>query len=364
MADSSNLLHQAQAKIDASMSTQTRVVLVSASEIEVKPISWLWPEWIACGKLTILAGAAGTGKTTLAMDLAATTTNAGRWPDGSACHEAGNVLIWSGEDDASDTLIPRLMACGADRSRVHVIQAVEDPKGRRLPFDPARDVSKLDAAMREIGGASLLIIDPIVSAVTGDMHRANDVRRSLQALVDLAERGCCAVLGITHFAKGAIGIAPQDRVIGSQAFAALARTVLVAAKQEDAETRVLARAKSNISLDDGGVSYVIEPQALADGLQTTRVVWGGRVEGTAREILSTVEYQGDGTGGALAEAEQFLRDLLSDGPVPTRDVKVESADAGHTWATIRRAQKRLGVKVQKQGTGIGDKSAWFWSMPP
>src|SRR5690606_4205726 len=108
------------------------------------------------------------------------------------------------------------------------------------------DMDLLRAEATQVGDVGLLLLDPLVSAVKGDMHRANDVRRSLQAVVDFAEENDCAVLGISHFAKGGAGSTPSERVIGSQAFSALARTVLVAAKQEEGETRVLARAKSNI----------------------------------------------------------------------------------------------------------------------
>lgn len=339
------------------------VVLVPATEIEVKPISWLWPDWIALGKVTLLAGAAGTGKTTLAMALGAAATCGGLWPDGSRCTAAQTVLIWSGEDDPGDTLIPRLMACGADTSRVRFVRAVKDERGETLPFDPARDIPELEAAIQKIGGASLLIVDPIVSAVAGDMHKASDVRRSLQALVNLAERQKCAVLGITHLSKGSAGSTPQDRVIGSQAFSALARTVLMAAKQEDAETRVLVRAKSNISIDNGGVAYTVEACTLDNGIQTTRVLWCGTVKGTAREILGAVEYQAESGASAMAQAEEFLRDVLADGPVPAKTVLKDGEEAGHSRATIRRAQRSLGVIARKQGRPGDNGQQWVWSLP-
>jgi putative DNA primase/helicase len=372
-----SLLEQAQSQLDKSMSELppieaygdvprrvASVTLVCASEVKERPIHWLWPGWLARGKLTILAGAAGTGKTTLALGLASTVTTAGRWPDGVACTGAGNILIWSSEDDPADTLKPRLMACGANVSRVFFVQAVTDEYGNAMPFDPARDIPTLHEAVKGIGGAAMLLVDPIVSAISGDMHKANDVRRGLQSLVDFAEDHDCAVLGISHFSKGSAGSTPQDRVIGSQAFGALARTVLVAAKQEGDEARVLARAKSNISLDDGGVSYYIEPCSLDGGIETTRVWWGETIDGSAREILGSVETGDDEAGTERADAEQFLRDLLSEGPVPAKLVKAESSDAGYSWATIRRAQKTTGVEAYREGSGIGNKSAWYWRLAP
>ncbi|WP_232467776.1 AAA family ATPase [Bordetella genomosp. 9] len=371
-----SLLEQAQSQLDRSMPElppigaysdiprrAASVTLLCASEVKERPIRWLWPGWLARGKLTILAGAAGTGKTTLALGLASAVTTAARWPDGVACTTRENILVWSSEDDPADTLKPRLMACGADVSRVFFVQAVTDEYGNAMPFDPARDIPTLHDAVKRIGGAAMLMVDPIVSAISGDMHKANDVRRGLQSLVDFAEEHDCAVLGISHFSKGSAGSSPQDRVIGSQAFGALARTVLVAAKQEGDEARVLARAKSNISLDDGGVSYYIEPCSVDGGIETTRVTWGETIDGSAREILGSVEASDD-ESTERADAEQFLRDLLSDGPVPAKTVKAESSDAGYAWATIRRAQKAIGVEAYREGAaGTRGGGAWLWRMP-
>jgi hypothetical protein len=111
-----------------------RADMTSAASIVPVPIHWLWPGWIARGKLTVLAGAGGSGKTTLAISLIGILTSGGRWPDGERCHEPANVLIWSSEDDPADTLVPRLMAAGANLERVHIIQwrARAIRPGRRL----------------------------------------------------------------------------------------------------------------------------------------------------------------------------------------------------------------------------------------
>jgi putative DNA primase/helicase len=257
-----------------------------------------------------------------------------------------NVLVWSSEDVADDTLVPRLIASGADLARCHFIEGIVQ-HGESVPFDPSQDIPELHRAVERIGGAALLIIDPIVSAVAGDMHRANDVRRSLQAVVDFAEAHSCAAIGITHFAKGGAGKAPQDRVIGSQAFGALARMVLVTAKEEGSIRRVLARAKSNIAPDDGGVAYSLDLVTIEGGIAATRAVWDGVIEGTARDILGAVEYEGTEDGSDRQDAEQFLRDLLADGPVPTRQVKSDADGAGYSWATIRRVQKAMGITALK-----------------
>ena len=345
-------------QFDRSMQRGERVVKIRCgADIKPLPITWLWPGWVPAGKLTILAGAAGTGKTTLALALAGVITTGGRWPDGSECKGGGNVLIWSSEDVADDTLVPRLIASGADLARCHFIEGIAQD-GESVPFDPSQDIPHLRRAVDAIGGVSLLLVDPIVSAVAGDMHRANDVRRSLQAVVDFADAHGCAVIGITHFAKGGAGKAPQDRVIGSQAFGALARMVLVTAKEESSNRRVMARAKSNIAPDDGGVAYSLELATIAGGIEATHAVWAGAIEGTAREILGDVEHDDSEGGGERLDAEQFLRDLLADGPLPTRQIKADADGAGYSWATVRRAQKALGVSAIKGGM----KEGWTWRL--
>lgn len=341
------------------MIEDARVVMIRCgADIKPQPIDWLWPGWLPAGKLTILAGSAGTGKTTLALGLSAVITTGGRWPDGSICNRIGNVLIWSSEDVADDTLVPRLIASGADMARCHFIEGIAQ-NGETLSFDPSQDIPELHRAVCRIGGVSLLLIDPIVSAVAGDMHRANDVRRSLQAVVDFAEAHGCAVIGITHFAKGGAGKAPQDRVIDSQAFGALARMVLVTAKEEGNSRRVLARAKSNIAPDGGGVAYSLDLVTIAGSIEATHAVWEGIIEGTAREILGDVEHdESGGDGGERLDAEQFLCSLLADGPVSTKQVKADAAGAGYAWRTIERAKRDLGIEAAKAGM----KDGWQWML--
>ena len=336
------------------------VVLTCGTDLTPEPYRWLWQYWLAMGKLHILAGAPGQGKTTIALAMAATITIGGRWPDGSRC-APGNVLIWSGEDDPADTLVPRLMAAGADRARCFFIEGARRD-GEVVPFDPARDLGQLLEAIEKIGGISLLVIDPVVSAVTGDSHKNTEVRRALQPLVDLAAKCDCAVLGITHFAKGGQGTDPAQRVVGSVAFTAVASVVMVAAKvkgdEEGRDARILARSKSNIGPDDGGFQYHLEQSEPIPGIHASHIAWGKAVQGTARELLTDPDDgQDDGAGSAKEEAEAFLIELLKDGATATKHVQTQAKDAGISWATVRRASDALGVK-KKQSNG-----GWYWQLP-
>lgn len=340
----------------------TSVSLIRGSDIKPEPVSWLWEGWLAAGKMHVLGGAPGTGKTTISMALAAMVTTGGRWPDGSRS-PVGNVVIWSGEDDPTDTLVPRLALSGADLNRVYFIAETREGNERRS-FDPARDMEVLRRKLKEIGDVRLLIVDPIVSAIAGDSHKNAEVRRGLQPLADLAASMRCALLGITHFSKGTSGRDPVERLTGSLAFGALARIVLVAAKHrvegEDGRTaRLFLRAKSNIGPDDGGFEYDLHQGELKayPGISTSCVLWGKAAEGTARELLSLADDSGDG-GGTLADAKRFLADLLADGPLPTKRVRVDADGAGYSWVTIRRAQKELGVEAVKAGM----KGGWEWRL--
>src|SRR5262249_5420302 len=146
---------------------------------------WLWNGYLAAGVLHLIAGAPGTGKTTLALACAATISSGGRWPDGTRA-TPGDVLIWSREDAAASTLVPRLIAMHADMSRVHIVRSV-NAGGEKRWFDPARDFPALALAAARIPALRLMIVDPIVSAVAGDSHKNSETRRGLQPLVEFAE---------------------------------------------------------------------------------------------------------------------------------------------------------------------------------
>ena len=334
------------------------VILTCASSLTPEPVSWLWREWLALGKLHILAGAPGQGKTTIALACMATVTSGGRWPDGSRS-PVGNVLMWSGEDDPADTLLPRLMAMGADLARVFFITGARIDN-EVLAFDPARDMAQLLAEAVRIGDVRLLVVDPVVSAVAGDSHKNTEVRRAMQPLVDLGAALGAAVLGISHFSKGGAGSDPAQRVVGSIAFTAVARVVLVAAKvksEDGEERRILARGKSNIGPDDGGFEYHIEQGEPLPGIHASYIAWGQAVTGTARELLTDPNEQDTEEKSAVDAAADFLRQVLADGLMPSKAVQAEAANAGVSWASVRRAVDTLSVKKSR-----GKDGAWYWSI--
>ena len=338
------------------------VLLTCGADVQPEPIEWQWNGTIAAGKLHISSGAPGTGKTTIALSLAAIQSAGARWPDGTKA-TAANIAIWSGEDDPADTLAPRLLAAGADMRRVFFVRETVSADGERRPFDPATDTEHL---ARTLAGrdVKLLIVDPIVSAVSGDSHKNTETRRALQPLVDLGSKLGCAVLGITHFSKGTQGRDPVERVTGSIAFGALARLVFATAKvgEDDVDAdgcdRLFVRSKSNIGPDGGGFRYALE-QVVVPGHPTmfaSRVRWGSALEGEARALLATAEAA---TDPEEVDAVSFLRDLLSDGPMRAGDVFKDADGCGFSKRSIQRAADKVNVDRRKEGM----KGGWVWRLP-
>jgi RecA-family ATPase len=331
------------------------VIVVSGDQLEMTPVRWLWPGWLAGGKLHLLAGEPGQGKTTIAAALAAIVSAGGTFPDGTPC-ETGNVMFWSGEDDPADTLKPRLVAAGADVRNVHFVTGMV-VRGRDTVFSPARDMEALVAEANQIGNVRLLVLDPVVSAVKGDSHKNTEVRKDMEPLVEWAAQTGAAIIGITHFSKGGKNQNPAQRVSGSVAFTAVARVVLVAGKVDGdgtADKRVLARAKSNFGQDSGGFEYEIQQTEVAQGISASRIVWGSHLEGPAKTLLAGSK---SGPKSAVEEAEAFLVEVLGGGVMSSTDVWATGEAAGHSKKTLQRAARNLKVRHKPR------EGKWEMSLP-
>lgn len=340
------------------------LLFTCAADIVPLPVDWAWKGWLANKKFHIIGGPPGSSKTTTALSFAATISSGGYWPDGTQS-ERGIVLIWSGEDGADDTLVPRLLAAGADLKNVHFINGAvgENGTGNRA-FDASRDYPKVLEAAKLLGGVRMLILDPIVSSVSGDSHKNAEVRRNLQPVVDFADQARCVVIGVTHLSKGTHGKDVVERITGSIAFTALPRVVMVVVKRVSKDTgqeeRVIVRAKSNIGPDRGGFIFQVAEVELptVPDLIASTVVWGEYLDQDAKTILDNVEFAQKSS--ALAEAISFLEQILADGPLRQCEVKDATDAKGLAWGTVRRAKTELGIVSKKMAYSEG--ASWEWRL--
>lgn len=288
--------------------TQRTPMVVAMSRVRSEPVRWLWPGLVPLGKLTVLCGDPGMGKSFVTLDMAARASRGGPWPGATGAIDAtsglsasgcgpgstalagklpvaptapnestpGGALLLSAEDDPVDTIRPRLEAMGADLDRVVLLAGMQTREGIVDEFDLSRDVQHLAGAIAERAGLSLVVIDP-VSAFVGatDSYNNAQVRAMLKPLSDVAADTGAAVVLVTHLRKGEGGPAVQ-RAMGSLAFTAAARQVLVAMRDPvEPDGRMLCVAKSNVGRDRLSVPYLIE-----EG----RVVYGEPVRASADEI--------------------------------------------------------------------------------
>jgi hypothetical protein len=336
-------------------------VIVRLSDVKPEPVAWLWPGRIALGKLTLIAGDPGLGKSFLTLDMAARVSRGWAWPDApGVATTPGGVVLLSAEDGVADTIRPRLDAAGADVARIVALEAIRSvgDNGRESArtFDLSRDLPALESAIRSVEGCRLVVIDPVTAYLGGvDSHKNAEIRGLLAPLGAIAERHRVAVVAVTHLNKSGGGPAIY-RAMGSLAFAAAARAAWAVSKdKDDPRRRLLLPIKNNIAPDTGGLAYRIEPLGV-DGCPA--VAW----EPDAVNVSADDALAGDRDhGGGRTErddAAEWLRDYLRDGPKLARDVLTESKAAGFSKRTIDRAKPAAGVRTRKQAFGGG----WVWEL--
>ena len=176
---------------------------IRASDVIQKHVEWLWLNRVARGKLTLIAGDPGLGKSQIGIDIVARLTTARAWPDGSTA-PLGSCIILASEDAANDTICPRLELAGADLGKVHIVQSVVE-KNEQRAFSLQRDLEALTAKTKELGDAIFVSIDPITAYLGADVdsHQTSDVRAVLSRLERFADEQKIATLGITHPPKAA-----------------------------------------------------------------------------------------------------------------------------------------------------------------
>jgi hypothetical protein len=319
------------------------------ADVQPEYVSFLWEPYIPLGKLTLIEGDPGVGKSWLACALA-TATAAGLGPNGWAMDEPHNVLLLSVEDGLADTIRPRLDVMRANVQRIHALEGT-------LTLDQ-HGLLLLERHISEIR-PTLLVIDPLVAYLGAgvDLHRANEVRVVTSRLALMAEKHGCAIIGVRHLSKS-----PKDRAIyrgiGSIDFTAAARSVLlVGTDPSDPAKHAIAHIKSNLAELGGAVGYEIR-----DG----RFCWTGDSDLTAELMLGAANSQVE--RNTIADAKDFLREILSEGPLASEDVQRDAGNTGISRSTLNRARLELGIKgkpyVFKTGQPGTNDQKWFWQLPP
>lgn len=343
--------------------------LINMESVEVEQIEWLFYPFIPYGKVTIIQGDPGEGKTTMVLQIIAKLTRGEsilpiqliQEKEQINCKENSrddseavdtdlqenvakqhlespvNVIYQTAEDGLGDTIKPRLLAAGADCSRVLVIDDREQP------------LTMLDMRLEEAiiqTKARLVVLDPIQGFLGADvdMHRANEIRPVMKRVAVLAEKYQCAIILIGHMNKNSNGKSSY-RGLGSIDFQAAARSVLIVGRvKEEPETRVVCHVKSSLAPEGKSIAFRLDKD---NGFE-----WIGEYDISADELLS-----GDNRGQKSRQAKEFLLNILSVGKIPQKKIEEEAKKHGIMMKTLRNVKRELNIKSKKEG------NQWVWILP-
>ena len=332
--------------------------VVRLADVPVEPVRWVWPLFIPAGKLTVVAGDPGLGKTLAVLDIMARITVAGETPDRAGRFAGGNAIIVSAEDAASDTLRPRVERQGGDSNRVFVLRSITEPDGTVRDLDLTKDLPLLREQVL-LHDAVLIALDPLEAFLGGvDANRNAEVRRVLASLRRLAEETGVAVVVITHLSKGAAGKAIY-RVLSSIGITAAARSVLlVAEERNDPNQRVLLQIKANLAALAPPIGFHI----TGDGI----LAWDDTVEADPRkyadELLAPVARVDPEGTSKVEEAKRVITETLKDGPRTVQYVQRVARQMGISEHTLRRARDELGITMD-DGNIYREGTPWYWKLP-
>jgi hypothetical protein len=336
---------------------------VRLSDVAPESLRWLWKDRIPAGKITVLDGDPGLGKSTLLCELAARVSRGDRLPsDDSELAAPRGVLLFSAEDDVHDTIRPRIDAAGGDPQRIVFFVAVPDGSETGRPFALPRDLPILDAVIARVD-AALVIFDPLVAFLPAGVSASIDqhVRHALGALKASAERSGAAIVVVRHLNKSAT-TNPLYRGLGSVGIIGAARSgLLLAADPDDPDRRILALAKGNLARPPASLAFRLED---VPGATVARVVWDGESPWTATQLLHAQVRSLADSGeslSAVGAARAWLRETLAAGPRLAQELRQEAAACGIGEKALYAARKAEGVTGSKERVPYG---RWFWMLTP
>ena len=308
------------------------------SDVTSRKIDWLWYPYIPFGKITVIQGDPGEGKTTFVLSLLSIISNGEKLPFSDNC-VSGKVIYQNTEDDNSDTIKPRLELHQADCTNICFIEKRSDSL--------SLDSDELAESVKRIN-ARVLVLDPIQSFLGEniDMNRANVIRPRLNHLKELAEKTGCAVLLVGHLNKNSSGKA-NYRGLGSIDISAAARSVLVVGRLTDnPDIRILAQQKNNLGPIGKSLTFT-----LNDG----KVDWISECDISASDLLSGAAS--DTETSKLTEAKQLLEAILSSGTVSYKEIISAAEEYEIGKRTLMSAKALLSIESIKKSDG------WYWTLP-
>ena len=316
---------------------RTELKMIKMSDIEAQEIEWLWYPYIAYGKLAIVQGDPGDGKTTLILNLAAKLTKGEGLDENMKVMEPMNVIYQTAEDGLADTVKPRLLQAGADCEKVLVIDESE------------KSLSMLDERIEEAlikTGARVLILDPIQAYLGSgtDMNRANEVRNMTKRLAALAEKYKCAIILIGHMNKAA-GNKAAYRGMGSIDFYAVARSVLLVGRVEgEPNIRAMVQIKNNLAEFGHAKAFRLSEEGFR---------WLGDYEITVDEVLGGYAPKIN----KLEQAKDLLRELSKElEKVESNSIYDMAKEQNISKRTLENAKREMGIRAKREN------GSWYWPL--
>lgn len=308
------------------------------SNVTPKSIDWLWYPYIPFGKLTVIQGDPGEGKSTFVLNIVSLLTRGQPMPDGYKVPKPGVAIYQCAEDGVADTIKPRLEQAGADCERVAYI--IDDDIALTL------EDGRIESAIRETG-AKLFIIDPIQAFIPpdSDMQNAIKMRTVLRKLAGTAEKYGCAVILVGHMNKGS-GTKSLYRGLGSIDIAAIARSILMISRDENRPTiRYMYPIKSSLAPEGAAIGF-----SFRDG---GGIEWQGRYDINTAALSDSITVKTSKREKARAKMLQ----MLEQGDKPATEIYAELAEIGVGSRTVEKVKKEMQVKTYRSG------GCWYWQLP-